>query len=67
METQYRVNGMKCGGCVANVEQALKAVAGVVGVRVDLAQGLVRVRGEANAQAVIVALNQAGYPTAKID
>lgn len=64
METQYRVSGMKCGGCAAKVEQALKAVAGVEQVQVDLTQGIARVRGEANPQAVVTALNQAGYPTA---
>lgn len=66
METQYRVNGMKCGGCAAKVEQALKAVVGVEQVRVDMAQGIARVQGNANPQAVVSALNQAGFPTAKV-
>lgn len=66
METQYRVNGMKCGGCAAKVEQALKAVIGVEEVQVDFALGIARVQGAANPQAVVSALNQAGYPTAHV-
>lgn len=66
METQYRVSGMRCGGCAAKVEQALKEVVGVEQVEVDMAQGIARVQGVVNPQAVVTALNQAGYPTATI-
>lgn len=30
------INGMKCMGCVANVEKALKAIDGIHNVNVDL-------------------------------
>lgn len=37
MKTQtYNVKGMKCMGCVANVDKTLKAIKGVNNVNVDL-------------------------------
>ena len=34
-----KVDGMTCGGCVASVERVLKAVPGVVAVKVQLSPG----------------------------
>ena len=61
-EIRLNVNGMKCGGCVANAEQALKAVAGVASCQVDLAGKSARVTGSAGPDALIAALQKAGYP-----
>ena len=35
----YRVSGMTCGGCAKHVEKALRSVAGVTSVVVDVAKG----------------------------
>ena len=44
METvTLKVDGMTCGGCVASVERVLKAVPGVVAVKVQLSPGLAEV------------------------
>lgn len=37
MEHVIGIEGMSCGGCVASVERALKALPGVSDVKVDLA------------------------------
>ena len=34
----YRINGMTCGGCAKHVEKALRSVAGVSAVAVDVAR-----------------------------
>lgn len=36
MKKTFKVTGMKCMGCVANVEKTLKALNGVQNVNVDL-------------------------------
>lgn len=68
MEAQtYRVEGMTCGGCVRHVDKALRAVAGVTEVAVDLAQGTVTVSGTAPFSALAAQVDEAGYrmiPTA---
>ena len=37
MEKKYKIGGMACGGCVANVERALRALPKVEMVNVELA------------------------------
>lgn len=39
METQIRIEGMSCGGCVASVTRKLQAEAGVQDVQVTLQPG----------------------------
>jgi len=55
------VIGMSCGNCVAHVERALRAVAGVEAVAIDLASGRVTVSGRATAAALTRAIEDAGY------
>ena len=59
------VKGMSCGGCVKRITQALRPLAGVDEVEVDLQAGHVRVSGERlqGSNPLISALNAAGYPT----
>ena len=57
-----QVQGMTCGGCVRHVNQALSHVAGVDAVDVDLKSGLVRVESSADSNALLAALDDAGYP-----
>jgi copper chaperone len=59
---ELNVQGMTCGSCVKHVSAALNQLAGVTTVEVDLAAALVRVTGSAHAEALIAALDNAGYP-----
>jgi len=58
---RLEVSGMRCGGCAANVEKALRSVSGVADVRVDLAAGSAEVRGTAPPEALVAAVQRAGY------
>lgn len=62
--TDLTVGGMTCDHCVRAVTQALKGVPGVVEVSVDLSSGLARVRGEADPQALLDAVEEEGYKAA---
>ena len=59
---ELTVQGMTCGSCVKHVSAALKQLGAVSSVEVDLAAGLVRVTGSAPVEALITALDDAGYP-----
>lgn len=62
METRiYRVTGMTCGGCAKHVEKALRGVAGVATVTVDLAKGTAAVEGTAPFEAMAASVAAAGY------
>jgi len=65
METiNLSITGMTCGNCVKHVEKALRGVAGVAEVEVDLAAGAARVMGDfsTGTAALIDVLNEEGYP-----
>ena len=55
------IEGMTCASCVARVERALKAVPGVTGANVNLATERAHVMGQADAAALIRAIEAAGY------
>lgn len=57
------VSGMTCGHCVARVQKALDATAGVIQAKVDLASGRVDIRSSAatDPMALIAAVEEAGY------
>jgi len=58
----YSVTGMSCDHCVAAVNAEVSELPGVSGVDVDLASGLVTVRGsDIDGQAVRTAVEAAGY------
>lgn len=63
MDTVYTVKGMTCGHCVNSVSTELGRIAGVTGVRVDLATGAVTVTSTAplTEAAVAAAVDEAGY------
>ncbi|BAU49971.1 copper-binding protein [Sulfurifustis variabilis] len=61
-ETRFDVPGMKCGGCVAKVQETLKSLPGVSDVSVDLTTKTAIVRGEVRPGDVEAALSGAGYP-----
>ncbi|MGD9918349.1 MAG: heavy metal translocating P-type ATPase [Paenirhodobacter sp.] len=55
------VGGMTCASCVGRVERALAAVPGVTGASVNLATERAQVTGGVEAQALIRAVEAAGY------
>ncbi|WP_240345728.1 copper-translocating P-type ATPase [Photobacterium sp. Alg240-V54] len=59
--TQLLLSGLTCASCVASVEKAIKAVNGVDSVNVNLAERTALIYGQASPQAVITAIEQAGY------
>lgn len=62
MNIELNVSGMTCGHCKSAVESALKAVAGVATVEVDLAGGKAKVSGErVNLEALVAAVADEGY------
>ncbi len=55
------VEGMTCASCVGRVERALRAVPGVAEARVNLASERATVTGSATPEALIAAIDRAGY------
>lgn len=64
-ETRFHVPGMKCGGCVAKVQQTLESLPGAAEVNVDLATKTAVVKGEISPSDAEAALTRAGYPPTK--
>ena len=58
---QYDVTGMSCAACSARVEKAVSKVPGVTGCSVSLLTNSMGVEGTADSQAVIRAVEEAGY------
>ena len=61
---EYTVHGMTCRHCVLSVTEEVAEVAGVQDVDVDLASGRLVVRGDAEDDAVVAAVAEAGYAVA---
>ena len=61
-KTVLNVSGMKCGGCVANVEKALQVLEGVETVDVSLENKTAIVTGSADPELLARAVTDAGYP-----
>ena len=61
-EHKFRINGMMCNHCKANVERALAGIEGVRAVRVELQEGTAYLEGEnIDPQKVISTINGIGY------
>ena len=61
-EHKFRIKGMMCNHCKANVEKALAGIEGVSAVRVELAEGIAYLEGEhIDSQKVISTINGIGY------
>ena len=60
---QLSVTGMTCGNCVKHVDHAIRALAGVEDVQVELATGNVSVKGTfpQGLEPMIAALAEEGY------
>ena len=61
MTIKLKIEGMSCGHCKASVEEALRGVAGVTAVAVDLEGGVASVEGEAEAAALVAAIEERGF------
>ncbi|WP_069853393.1 heavy-metal-associated domain-containing protein [Actinoalloteichus hymeniacidonis] len=59
----YTVTGMTCGHCASSVKEEVGELAGVTGIEVDVATGLVTVSSEnaLDPEAVRAAVKEAGY------
>ncbi|MCR5763893.1 MAG: heavy metal translocating P-type ATPase [Treponema sp.] len=62
---KYEVTGMSCAACVARVEKAVGKVEGVTSCSVSLLTNSMAVEGSAGEQAIIEAVEKAGYGAAK--
>ncbi|GAA2375885.1 heavy-metal-associated domain-containing protein [Nonomuraea africana] len=62
----YTVKGMTCGHCVSSVKEEVGEVAGVTGVEVDLASGLLTVESGSPVETaqIVAAVEAAGYEVA---
>jgi len=61
MSTELTVEGMACDGCESNVEEAIADVAGVKSVDADHENGTVVVEGDPSIDALVGAVDDAGY------
>jgi copper chaperone CopZ len=61
-ETILDVCNVKCGGCVAKCEAALKTVPGFVDASFDIPAKTAIIRGNPDMQIVMAVLQRAGYP-----
>lgn len=61
MKKEFKINGMMCNHCKANVERNLAKVKGVKAVTVDLALGVAYVEGTFNPTEVIEMIKSIGY------
>ena len=62
---QYKVTGMSCAACQTRVEKAVSAVEGVESCAVSLLTNSMGVEGTASAEAIIAAVEAAGYGASK--
>ena len=64
---QYTITGMSCAACSARVEKAVSKVPGVTGCSVSLLTNSMNVEGSVSPDAVIKAVEDAGYGCAAED
>lgn len=58
---QLLLTGMSCASCVSKVQNALQSVSGVDQARVNLAERSALITGSADPQALVAAVEKAGY------
>jgi copper chaperone CopZ len=61
MPTELTVTGMSCGHCEGTVEDAVSDVDGVTAVSADNESDSVSVEGDADVDALVAAVEAAGY------
>ena len=60
----FDVRGMTCDNCVQHVTKAVRQVAGVRDVKVDLASNSANVEGDFDERKIIEAIEEEGYEAA---
>ncbi len=60
----FDVKGMTCDNCVQHVTKAVRGVAGVRDVKVDLATNSAKVEGDFDEKQIIEAIVEEGYEAA---
>ncbi len=58
---KYKVMGMSCAACSARVEKAVSSLEGVELCTVNLLTGTMQIRGDISDEAVVAAVERAGY------
>jgi len=66
-EVHLAVTGATCASCVNTIEKALKSVNGITGAHMNLADNTATATGQANSQALIRAIESAGYGASVIE
>ena len=61
VERTYSVPGISCGHCKTAIETEVATVEGVTLVEVDVEARTVRVLGQATDEAIVAAIDEAGY------
>ena len=64
---RLKVENMTCGHCANAVTKASEQVEGVKDAKVDLASGELMVSGTPDPDALVAAIDKAGYPTQVIE
>lgn len=64
---ELSVEGLTCASCVGRVERALQAVPGVAEAAVNLTTERITVRGVAALDALLAAIDKAGYESRLLD
>ncbi|WP_077485374.1 cation transporter [Salinivibrio sp. ML323] len=64
---QFVLSGMTCASCVKSVETAISSVDGVANVSVNLAERSAIVKGDAAPDAIVEAVENAGYGAEKVE
>jgi copper chaperone CopZ len=60
----FDIKGMTCDNCVQHVTKAVREVAGVRTVKVELASNTANVEGDFDEQKIIAAIEEEGYEAA---
>ena len=61
MKKEFKISGMRCANCRANVEKAIKGIKGVTAVVVTLTPGKAEVEGDFSEKDVVEAVEDLGF------
>ena len=59
---QFHIEDMSCGGCVANISEAIESADAQAKVEADLGSKTITVESALTEEVVITILKEAGYP-----
>jgi copper chaperone CopZ len=67
MERKYKVENIRCMGCVSTVKKALEEIPGIKSAEVDLESALVTIEGDVDPSVILGTLREAGYPGSPVE